>query len=141
MRDRIARHRAERPPTWTTVEEPVDVVEACRRLARHVDLIVVDCVTLWIANRLARGDDDAAVLSGADALAGLLRERLASCVIVSNEVGEGVHPATSVGLRFRDLLGAVNQRIAAAADRVTLMVAGLPLEIKPAARRRSLSRR
>jgi len=141
MRDRIARHRAERPPAWCTVEEPVDLVRACRRLADRVDLIVVECLTLWVCNLLARGDDDAAVLSSADALAALLRERLVSCVVVSNEVGQGVHPATGVGLRFRDLLGSVNQRIAEAADRVTLMVAGLPVVIKPAARRVSVSRR
>lgn len=133
MRDRIARHRAERPGDWSTVEAPVDLVGACRRLARRVDLVVVDCLTLWVSNLLARGDDDAAVLAGGDDLATLLEERLVSCVIVSNEVGEGVHPSTRIGLRFRDLLGSINQRVAAVADGVTLMVAGLPVEIKSAA--------
>jgi len=133
MRDRIARHRAERPREWLTVEEPLDVAGTCRRLVPQLDLIVVDCLTVWVANLLDRGRDDAAVLSAADELATVLGERGVSLIVVSNEVGEGVHPPTEIGLRFRDLLGAVNQRIAAAADLVTLMVAGIPVPIKRAA--------
>jgi len=133
MRDRIARHRAERPGEWLTVEEPLDVARTCRRLVPQVDLIVVDCLTIWVANLMDRGRDDAAVLSDADELAAVLGERGVSLIIVSNEVGEGVHPPTQIGLRFRDLLGMVNQRIAAAADLVTLMVAGIPVPIKRAA--------
>ena len=130
MRDRIARHRAERPREWLTVEEPLDIAGTCRRLVPQLDLIVVDCLTVWVANLLDRGRDDAAVLSHADELAAVLVERGVSLIVVSNEVGEGVHPPTGIGLRFRDLLGAVNQRLAAAADLVTLMVAGIPVPIK-----------
>jgi adenosyl cobinamide kinase/adenosyl cobinamide phosphate guanylyltransferase len=133
MAARIARHRGERPPTWTTIEEPHDPVTACRRAARAHDLVVVDCATVWVANLMERGDDDLVVLAAADDLAKLLRERLVSMIVVSNEVGQGVHPPTELGRRFRDLLGLVNQRLAAAADRVTLMVAGLPLMLKDAA--------
>ena len=129
MAARIARHRAERPAGWTTLEEPQDLVAACRRAATAHDLIIVDCATVWVANLMDRGDDDAAVLAAADDLAKLLRERVLSLLIVSNEVGEGVHPSTALGRRFRDLLGFVNQRLASAADRVTLMVAGLPLAV------------
>jgi adenosyl cobinamide kinase/adenosyl cobinamide phosphate guanylyltransferase len=132
MAARIARHRAERPADWTTIEEPHDVVAACRRAAARHDLIVLDCITIWTANLLERGDDDVAVLGAADDLAKLMRERLVSLIIVSNEVGEGVHPPTELGRRFRDLLGRVNQRLAAAADRVILMVAGIPLIVKDA---------
>jgi adenosylcobinamide kinase/adenosylcobinamide-phosphate guanylyltransferase len=135
MRDRIARHQAERPSEWRTVEEPVDVAGTCRRLVPQLDLIVVDCLTVWVANLLERGHNDAAVLSAADELAAVLGERAVSLIVVSNEVGEGVHPPTEIGLRFRDLLGTVNQRIAAAADLVTLMVAGIPVPIKRAAPR------
>ena len=133
MAARIVRHRAERPAGWTTLEEQQELVAACRRAATTHDLIVVDCATVWVANLMERGDDDAAVLAAADDLAKLQRERVVSLVIVSNEVGEGVHPATEVGRRYRDLLGFVNQRLAAAADRVTLMVAGVPLAVKDAA--------
>jgi adenosylcobinamide kinase / adenosylcobinamide-phosphate guanylyltransferase len=130
MAARIARHRAERPARWTTLEEPQDLVAACRRAATAHGLIVVDCATVWVANLMERGDDDAGVLAAADDLAKLQRERVVSLLIVSNEVGEGVHPSTELGRRYRDLLGAVNQRLAAAADRVTLMVAGIPMAVK-----------
>lgn len=132
MATRIGRHRAERPARWTTIEEPHEVPVACRRAARSHDLVVVDCVTVWVSNLMDHGDDDALVLAAVDDLAKLLRERLVSVILVSNEVGEGVHPPTELGRRFRDLLGLANQRLAAAADRVTLMVAGLPMTAKDA---------
>jgi adenosylcobinamide kinase / adenosylcobinamide-phosphate guanylyltransferase len=130
MAARITRHRAERPRGWTTVEESVDVAATCRRLAGSHDLVLVDCLTLWVSNRLLRGDDDAAILVEADALAALMAERRCSLLLVSNEVGAGVHPPTEIGLRFADVMGAVNQRVAVAADRVTLLVAGLPVVVK-----------
>jgi adenosyl cobinamide kinase/adenosyl cobinamide phosphate guanylyltransferase len=134
MAARIARHRAERPARWATIESSVEVVAACRRAVRSHDLVVIDCATVWVANLMERGDEDIAVLAAVDDLVKLMRERLVSLVIVSNEVGEGVHPPTPVGRRFRDLLGSVNQRLAAAADRVTLMVAGIPLRVKDSPR-------
>lgn len=127
---RIARHRAERPHRWRTVEEPHDLVRVLRAEASRTDAVLVDCVTMWVANRQLRGDGDAAILGEADALAAVIREGLYDLVLVSNEVGEGVHPPTAAGMQFRDTLGLVNQRIAAASDRVVLMVAGLPLAIK-----------
>jgi len=130
MARRIARHQADRPKSWCTVEEPYQITEACRSLSDRVDLVVLDCLTLWVSNLLLRGDAAEEVLAAADALAGLVGERRASLIIVSNEVGSGVHPPTEIGVRFQDTLGGVNQRLAAAADRVTLMVAGLPLLVK-----------
>jgi adenosylcobinamide kinase/adenosylcobinamide-phosphate guanylyltransferase len=130
MEGRIARHRGERPAEWTTVEEPYEIVPACRRLAAQHELVLVDCLTLWVSNRLGRGDRDEAVVSGADELAALMAERRVELVVVSNDVGAGVHPPTELGLRFQDLLGVVNQRVAGGADRVTLMVAGIPVTIK-----------
>ena len=130
MEARIARHRAERPAGWGTLEEPFDVLAACGSLAASVDVVVLDCLTLWVANLLLRGDEEKSILAAADALADFLGERCFSLIIVSNEVGAGVHPATDVGLRFRDALGGVNQRIAAAADRVSYMVAGLSMTVK-----------
>ena len=130
MEARIARHRAERPAGWATLEEPYDVVAACESLVGRVDVVVLDCVTLWVANLLLRGDDEKSILAAADALADFLAERRFSLIIVSNEVGAGVHPPTEVGVQFCDALGSVNQRIATAADRVSSMVAGLPMTIK-----------
>ena len=131
MAARIARHRAERPSHWTTFEEPFDV--AARLVAlRGVDAAIVDCVTVWIANRMLRGDTDDAILHATDDVVRALGGASFNVSVVSNEVGEGVHPETEDGLRFRDLLGFVNQRFAAACDRVVLMVAGLPLTLKTA---------
>ncbi|MBM3220638.1 MAG: bifunctional adenosylcobinamide kinase/adenosylcobinamide-phosphate guanylyltransferase [Candidatus Rokubacteria bacterium] len=129
MAARIARHRAERPAHWTTVEEPFDVPARLATL-RGIDAAIVDCVTVWIANRVLRGDADDAILAGGEALAKVVSDAPFDVTLVSNEVGEGVHPETAVGLRFRDLLGIVNQRLAAACDGAVLMVAGLPLTLK-----------
>ncbi len=90
---------------------------------------------MWVSNLLLRGDRDDTILEHADALAGAIRGGRSSLTLVSNEVGEGVHPETPAGLRFRDLLGHVNQRVAAACETVVLMVAGIPLAVKgPGAR-------
>ncbi len=129
MAARIARHRAERPPTGPRSRSPSISSRDSTASARR-DAVIVDCLTVWVANRMLRGDSRDAILAEADALAALIRRRPCALTIVSNEVGEGVHPETADGLRFRDLLGAVNQRVAAAADRVVLMVAGIPLEVK-----------
>ena len=130
MAARIARHRAERPLAWTTIEEPYDLVSRVRTLPPSAESVVIDCLTLWVSNRQLRGDDDRAILADARRLAALLRTPAGNFTIVSNEVGEGVHPPTAEGLRFRDLLGLVNQEIAAACENVVLMVAGIPLAVK-----------
>jgi len=139
MARRIARHQAERPRHWKTIEEPYDLVRRLADLEEGYDAVVVDCLTLWVSNRLLRGDSDDAILDETDGLAKLIGRRATSFTVVSNEVGEGVHPETAMGLRFRDLLGLVNQKVAAACDRVVLMVAGVPLTIKSIALPKPLS--
>ena len=132
MQARIARHQAERPQGWTTVEEPYDIAGACERFTGRFDVMVLDCLTLWVSNLLLRGDKDAAILDATDNLARYAGLRRLSLIMVSNEVGAGVHPPTQIGLRFQDVLGEVNHRLAAASDRVTYMVAGIPMMIKNA---------
>jgi adenosylcobinamide kinase/adenosylcobinamide-phosphate guanylyltransferase len=138
MRVRIARHQAERPRGWATVEEPYDLVRACEGLAARYDVVVLDCLTLWVANLLLRGDKHSAIVDAADGLARFIGLRRVTLIIVSNEVGAGVHPPTEVGLHFRDVLGEVNQHVAAAVDRVTYMVAGIPTILKNALPARDL---
>jgi len=130
MIKRIARHRAERPARWSTVEEPLDIVPRLVALDGAYDGIIVDCLTLWVSNLLLRGDRDDAILERTEELADLLRAARSRFALVSNEVGEGVHPETAMGLRFRDVLGRVNQRVAAGCETVVLMVAGIPLTVK-----------
>lgn len=127
MAERIARHRAERDARWHTREAPQDLIDALREEARPGRTIVVDCVTLWLSNlMLADADTDAAIASLVDAL----REAPCPVALVSNEVGSGIVPAHELGRRFRDLQGRANQALAAAADEVVLVVAGIPLTIK-----------
>jgi adenosylcobinamide kinase/adenosylcobinamide-phosphate guanylyltransferase len=132
MAARITRHQAERSPHWTTLEAPRDLVPCLTAALGAADTVVVDCLTLWVSNLVLRGDGDETIVKEAEALAALVTAPAADLRIVSNEVGLGVHPPTAEGLRFRDVLGLVNQRVAAAAHRVVLMVAGLPHLIKDA---------
>lgn len=130
MAARIARHQAERSPHWTTVEAPYDLVPAISRALTVSDTVIVDCLTVWVANLMLRGDSDETILKEAEGVAALVAAPRVQLRIVSNETGLGVHPPTADGLRFRDLLGVVNQRVAAGASRVVLMVAGLPHMLK-----------
>jgi adenosylcobinamide kinase/adenosylcobinamide-phosphate guanylyltransferase len=131
MQRKIERHRAERPEHWETIEEPLDLATAIQSGARSCDLLLIDCLTLFTAKVLeVHGDDDEAVASRVGALCAALQTAPCSVVLVSNEVGSGVVPAFEMGRRYRDLLGEINQQVAAVADRVVLMVAGLPLALK-----------
>ena len=129
MRLRIARHRAERPAAWETVEEPRDPAAAVASAAPGA-LVIVDCLTLWLANVLER--DDAAILAAGAALTAAARGRAGPTVVVSNEVGWGIVPADPGTRRYRDLLGTVNARVADAAARTLLLVAGRALTLGPA---------
>lgn len=126
MAQRIAAHRARRDIGWQTIEVPHDLAGALDAAAAQVPLLV-DCLTLWLTNRmLAEADVDAEVARLEDALA----RRTGVAVLVSNEVGYGIVPENALARRFRDAQGWLNQRLAARADRVVLIVAGLPLVVK-----------
>ncbi|MGI9054048.1 MAG: bifunctional adenosylcobinamide kinase/adenosylcobinamide-phosphate guanylyltransferase [Ilumatobacteraceae bacterium] len=117
---RVGRHRAERPD-WPTIEERLDLAAALRRAD---GLVIVDCLTLWINNLLQRGDTDDEIEALAVGTASMAAERSEPTIVVSNEVGLSVHPETPLGRRYRDVLGRVNQRWAARAQRSLLLVAG-----------------
>jgi adenosylcobinamide kinase / adenosylcobinamide-phosphate guanylyltransferase len=128
MAERIRRHQRERPPEWTTVEEPLDL-EAALRDAAGDGFVIVDCLTLWVANLLDEGQTDEAI----EVLAALAVDHAAArhgpTVVVSNEVGLGIVPMHPVGRRYADLMGRVNTRWARAADRTLFMVAGRALRL------------
>lgn len=126
---RIARHRAERGEGWTTLEEPLALGAALRAEARPGRVLLVDCLTFWLANLMFAGRDPAAATADlCAAIAGLA----GPAVLVSNEVGAGIVPATPAGRQFRDWQGRVNQEVAAACGAVALVAAGLPTLLKPA---------
>jgi adenosylcobinamide kinase/adenosylcobinamide-phosphate guanylyltransferase len=134
MSARIARHRAERPDTWTTVEAPRDLEGVLSRLAAREGSIVIDCVTLWLSNLLLGQDgaeplDDAAILAALDRATEAARG-CARVVWVSNEVGSGIIPLNALARRFADLQGWANQQLARVCDRVDLCVAGLSVRLK-----------
>lgn len=127
MRDRIARHRADRGARWTAFEAPIDLPATIRTAEAGAAAILVDCVTLWLSNLLLREHD-------LEAAAAALMDAIDACrvpiALVSNEVGSGIVPMSELGRRFRDEAGLLNQRLAQTVDEVVLVAAGLPLTLK-----------
>jgi|SRR5215510_12677870 len=134
MAGRIDRHRADRPAAWTTIEEPELVPHVVRTAAPVEAPVLVECLTLWLSNLLER-ESHTPARRQQETLMAAVRDlanacRLREVIVVSNEVGGGVVPATRAGRRFRDLQGWANQIIATEAQSVVLVVAGLPLMLK-----------
>lgn len=129
MVQRIARHREERPAHWTTIEEPYELDEALDK-ASIFNVALVDCLTLFTSNWLLRADEPK-LQAISDRFVATARSQTQTVICVSNEVGLGLVPETQLGRTFRDVLGRVNQQFAEAADEVYLLVAGLPLRLKP----------
>ena len=127
MAARISRHREERPRDWRTVEEPVALREALEAVEPNA-YVIVDCVTLWVANLLERGDN---VLAEAVAVADVVAARDSPTLVITNEVGLGVVPATPLGREYRDLLGAVNSAFVSRAEDAAIVVAGRALPLVP----------
>jgi adenosylcobinamide kinase/adenosylcobinamide-phosphate guanylyltransferase len=146
MAARIARHQAQRPAPWRTIEAPINLLDAFRAGASPGDVVLLDCLTLWVSNVLLREIgpvdeiDTIAPTTWATLETLLIEEALAlltdsrardvRLLLVSNEVGLGVVPAFPLGRHFQDILGRVNQAVAATAETVILMVAGLPVDLR-----------
>ena len=138
MARRIAAHRSSRPAEWDTLEEPRSLPEAIRRKAAGTavpyDTIIVDCLTIWVSNLLllheGNADAEARILDAAKKLLDVRESSDATWIVVTNEVGLGVVPPSSLGRTYRDTLGRVNSLVASRADKVYLMAAGLALDLK-----------
>lgn len=134
---RIAHHRARRPAEWGFADAPLDLAGTLARLDDPGVCLLVDCLTLWLTNLLCPADgeplDDAVYAQRVDALDDALCRARAKLIVVSNEIGLGVVPLGAMTRRYVDELGRLNQRVAARATRVTLLVAGVPVAIKPGA--------
>jgi len=130
MRERIARHQARRGPAWQTIEEPLDLAAVISGHDGRVKGMLVDCVTLWLANLLFRHDDARQVLAEVASLAAMFPALQTPIVLVSNEVGMGIVPENGLARAFRDLAGEANELLAQAADEVYVTFSGLPLKLK-----------
>ncbi|NSL56086.1 bifunctional adenosylcobinamide kinase/adenosylcobinamide-phosphate guanylyltransferase [Uliginosibacterium aquaticum] len=143
MRERVAKHRAERPSHWHVTEAPVDLPEAIERLNlgssprtdpdnpvrnAHPTFVLVDCLTLWLSNILCTQPET--LNERIDGLCSAIKSAQSQLVLVSNEVGWSIVPENKLARLFRDEQGRLNQRVAALCDEVTLVAAGLPLKLK-----------
>lgn len=127
MAARIARHKAERGPGWSSIEAPLDIIPAITQASANNDVCLVDCLTLWLSNLMHHERDvDAEV----KALCAAIRATSIPLILVSNEVGLGLVPETPLGRAFRDEQGRLNQQVAAVCDKVEFIVAGLPITLK-----------
>ncbi len=139
MRARIARHQQQRPDAWRTVEAPRSLSQVARAVPTG-DTLLIDCLSLWVSNRLidlGTGDPlpeaitalEVTLVEETHALVGVLKARTGTSILVSNEVGSGLVPEYALGRAYRDLLGVVNQEAARNAERAWLCVAGRALEL------------
>lgn len=130
MVERIAHHRKRRGDAWDTYEEPLAVADLVRKLNGRYEVLLLDCLTLWLSNVMARTESDGDIGAKVDELAGALRAFGGAVLVVSNEVGLGIVPDNALARRFRDLAGFANQTVARAADEAYFLAAGMPMKIK-----------
>jgi adenosylcobinamide kinase/adenosylcobinamide-phosphate guanylyltransferase len=131
MKERIRLHKISRPKAWDLIEESINLSDVLLRLKPTYSITLIDCVGLWISNLLMAGMKDREIEKRIKELTNsILKAKSGLIIIVSNEVGGGIVPADSVSRRFRDLVGLANQIIAAKADEVIMMQAGIPVKIK-----------
>lgn len=127
MSDKIAVHQARRGAAWTTIEEPLDLAGAIAGADAPGAVLLVDCLTLWLSNLMA---DDRDIATETSRLVNTLGALQGQAVLVTNEVGLGIVPDNALARAFRNRHGSLNQAVAAAADRVVFVAAGLPLALK-----------
>jgi adenosylcobinamide kinase/adenosylcobinamide-phosphate guanylyltransferase len=132
MRQRIEEHQKARGPEWRTMEVPTALAEAVASHSSQADVILIDCLTLWVSNLLAENKSQEEILTQTDALVQAIDKTPCSVILVSNEVGTGIVPENELARRFRDVAGLVNQKVAGCVNSVVLMVAGIAVTIKQA---------
>ena len=130
MKQRVARHQKERSQNWVTIEAPLGLPEAILQNSRRADVILVDCLTLWVSNLLMESGDEKKIADTISRLIDALEKATGPIVLVSNEVGTGIVPENQLARQFRDITGWVNQAVAKCANKVVWMVAGIPVTVK-----------
>lgn len=127
MSQRIARHKSERGPQWSTIEAPLDLIPALADAQNGHDVCVVDCLTLWLSNLMHH---DRNIDTATAELCAAIQAAAIPTLLVSNEVGMGLVPETPLGREFRDAQGRLNQAVAAVCEQVEFVAAGLPIKLK-----------
>lgn len=130
MERRIARHKKERGPDWTTIEEPKKLTEILASLKNSFEVVLIDCLTIWISNLLMDGETEEQIIFRTENLIEGMKKADQSIVVVSNEVGSGIVPENKIARMYRDIAGIVNQKMAVCSNTVVLTVAGIPHVIK-----------
>ncbi len=132
MKNRVKKHQNERGKEWYTIEEPISIHKAIEDLSKKADVILIDCLTLWVSNLLFDSYDLDGITEGVNKLEYALSNCDCPVYIVSNEVGMGIVPENKLARQFRDYAGFVNQKVAAFSNQVVMTVAGIDVQIKPA---------
>jgi len=130
MAQRIESHKKARGPEWKTIEERLHIVSKIKEYEGDAEIILIDCLTLWLYNLLIKWDNDLKIIGETEKLITMIKQSPTSFILVSNEVGMGIVPADPLSRRYRDLLGTMNQRMAEALDTVIFMVSGIPIFLK-----------
>jgi adenosylcobinamide kinase/adenosylcobinamide-phosphate guanylyltransferase len=130
MKERIKNHKNRRGKGWRTVEEPLNILSVLKTEDKKERMILIDCLTLWVSNRMMQGEKENEILKAAEDAADYCTNAKAGVIAVSNEVGMGLVPDNKLGREFRDIQGRVNRIFAERAKKVYFVVSGIPLEVK-----------
>lgn len=130
MKERVKEHQKQRDMDWRTVEEPLAIAEAITREARNTDVMLIDCVTMWLSNLLLQNIPQEEIMNSVEVFTEMIQKASCSFILVTNEVGAGIVPDNRLARTFRDLVGTTNQKLAGCVDEVYWLVAGVPVRIK-----------
>lgn len=130
MSERIAMHRKNRPAGWETIEEPLALNERLRKINGAYDVVIIDCLTLWLSNMIEKDENGIHIRAEGELLTATIKAVSYNSIIVSNEVGQGIVPENKLARHFRDLSGWMNRKMASVAEEVYLVICGIPLKIK-----------
>ena len=130
MKDRISRHKASRPRCWKTIEEPLDLIAALKKRKHKYEVIIIDCLTLYLSNLMHKRVKQEAVIKKIKDAAAYIMTMKEAVIVISNEVGLGIVPENKLAREFRDISGVSNQIMAKAADEAVFIQAGIPLKLK-----------
>lgn len=130
MRRRIRLHRKNRPSHWKTAEAPKGLCALLKKIPKKIDLVIIDCITIYISNLLLENKPDSFIEKEVISILNTLKKSSLNCIIVSNEVGMGIVPENALARKFRDLAGKINQLIANASQEAYFIISGVPLKLK-----------